>query len=55
MRERIEEIKNVLTAPHPPALTASATDPCPTIIQIIGRPALEVYPGPSHDPTTPKS
>ena len=33
----------------PPASTAS---PCPTVIQIVGRPALEVYPAPSHHPTT---
>ena len=36
----------------PPVPTASAIGPCPTIIQIVGRPALEVYPGPSHHPTT---
>ena len=37
----------------PSAPTASAVGPCPTVIQIVGRPALEVYPGPSHHPTTP--
>ena len=37
----------------PPAPTASAVGPCPTVIQIVGRPALEVYPAPSHHPTTP--
>ena len=37
----------------PPAPTASAVGPCPTIIQTVGRPALEVYPGPSHHPTAP--
>ena len=39
----------------PPAPTASAIGPCPTIIQIVGPPALEVYPGPSHHPTIPAS
>ena len=37
----------------PPAPTASAVGPCPTVIQSVGRPALEDYPGPSHHPTTP--
>ena len=37
----------------PPAHTASAVGPCPTVIQIVGRPALEVYPASSHHPTTP--
>ena len=36
----------------PPASTASAVGPCLTIIKI-GRTALEVYPAPSHHPTTP--
>ena len=37
-----------------PAPIASAIGPCTTIIQIVGRQvALEVYPGPSHHPTTP--
>ena len=36
MRKRIEESKNVQTTPTPP--TASAIGPCPTIIQIVGRP-----------------
>ena len=34
-REKIEEIKNVQTPP--PASTASAVGPCPTIIQLVGR------------------
>ena len=41
----------------PPAPTASAVGPCPTIIQIVGRPGtgrLPVYPAPSHHPTTPE-
>ena len=38
----------------PPAPTASAVGPCPTIIQIVGRPALEVYLAPWHPPTTPR-
>ena len=38
---------------RPPAQTASAIGPCPTIIQIVGRPGLEAYPGPSHHPTIP--
>ena len=51
-REKIEKSKNVQTPP--PAPTARAIGPCPTIIQIEGRPgpALEVYPGPSHHLTT---
>ena len=28
----------------PPAPTASAVGPCPTVIKIVGRPGLEVYP-----------
>ena len=35
-----------------PASTASVIGPCPTIIKIVGRPALEVYPEPPHHPTT---
>ena len=38
----------------PPASTARAVGPCPTLIQISRTyPALEVYPAPSHHPTTP--
>ena len=37
-----------------PAPTASAVGPCPTVIQIVGRPGTgRVYPAPSHHPTTP--
>ena len=36
---------------HTPAPTASAIDACPTIIQIVERRALEVYP--LHHPMTP--
>ena len=36
-----------------PAPTASAIGSCPTIIPIVGHPALEIYPGPSQHPTTP--
>ena len=39
----------------PPAPTASAVGPCPTVIQIVGRPGTGVYPAPSHHPTTPLS
>ena len=49
-REMIDERKNVQTTP--PAPTASTVGPCLTLIQI-RRPALEVYPAPSHQPTTP--
>ena len=42
-----------MTKQPPPAHAASAIDPCPTIIQIVGHPpALDVYPGPSHNPIT---
>ena len=37
----------------PPAPIASAIGPCPTVIQTVGRLALEVYPGPMHHPTIP--
>ena len=37
----------------PSAPTAGAVGPCPTLIQTSRTPALEVYPGPSHHPTTP--
>ena len=38
----------------PPAPTASTIGPCPTIIQIVGRPGTGIHPGPSHHPTTPR-
>ena len=43
-----------MSKPPPTAPTASAIGPCPTVIKIVGRPgtALEVYPAPSHHPTT---
>ena len=49
-RERTEQGK--MFEQTPPAPTASAKGPFSTIIQIVGRPALEVYSGPSRDPTT---
>ena len=39
-RERIDESKNVQTTP--PAPTASAKGPCPTVIKIVGRPGTIV-------------
>ena len=36
----------------PPASTASAVGPCPTEIQIVGRPGTGSLPAPSHHPTT---
>ena len=41
-RERVEESKNVQTTP--PAPTASTKGPCPTIIEIEGRPRTESLP-----------
>ena len=37
----------------PPAPTASAVGPCPTVIKIVGRPGTGSYPAPSHHPTPP--
>ena len=37
----------------PPAPTASAVGPCPTVSKLQDAPALEVYPTPSHHLTTP--
>ena len=34
----------------PPAPIASAVGPCPTVIQNVGSPEVEVYPAPSHNP-----
>ena len=50
-REMIDESENVQITP--PAPTASAVGPCPTIIKVRGRPALEVYSAPSYHPTNP--
>ena len=47
-RERIEESKNVQT--NLPAPTASAIGPCPTIIQIVGRPGTGSLPRTSTPP-----
>ena len=49
-KERVDESK--MSKQPPPAPTASAIGPCPIVIQIVGAPALEVYPAPSHHPTT---
>ena len=38
--------------PHPTYYKRNT--PCPTIIQIVGPPALEVYPGPSHHLIPPR-
>ena len=37
-----------LSKQPPPVPTASTIGPCPTVIQIVGRPALEDYPEPLH-------
>ena len=51
--EMIDERKKMSKQP-PPAPTARAVGPRPTLIQISRTyPALEVYPAPSHHPTTP--
>ena len=39
----------------PPAPTASAVGPCPTVSKLQDIPALEVYPAPPHHPTNPGS
>ena len=39
----------------PPTPTVSAVGPCPTVSKLKDAPALEVYPAPSHHPTTPKN
>ena len=49
-RETTDESKNVQTTP--PTATASAVGPCPTVIQIVGRPDTG-RPAQSHHPTTP--
>ena len=42
-----------MSKPSPPAPIASAIGPCPTVFKILGHPAPEVYPAPSHHPTNP--
>ena len=39
----------------PPAPTASAISPCPTVIEIVGRPGTGSCPAPLHHSTTPLS
>ena len=51
-RERIDESKNVQTPP--PAPTASAVGPCPTVIQIVGRPGTGCLPSPIAPPDHPR-
>ena len=43
-REKIEESKHFQTKQRPPAPTANAVGPCPTIIQIVGRPGTGTLP-----------
>ena len=49
----IDESKNVQTTP--PAPTARAVDPCPTIIQIVGRPGTERLPRAIAPPDHPQA
>ena len=49
--ERIDESKNVQTTP--PAPTASALGPCPTVIQIVGRPGTGSLPSTIAQPDHP--
>ena len=51
LREEKRQRRVKMSKQPPSAPTASAICPCPTIIQTVGRPALEAYPGPSHHPT----
>ena len=51
-RERIDESKNVQTTP--PAPTASAIGPCPTVIQIVGRPGTGSLPSTIAPPDHPR-
>ena len=47
-----------MTKPPPPAPTASAAGPCPTVIQIVGRPGTGSLPStiaPPDHPLTPKT
>ena len=50
-REKIEKSKTVQTTP--PAPTASAIGPCPTIIQIVGRPGTGSLPRTNAPPDHP--
>ena len=50
--ERIDESKNVQTTP--PAPTASAIGPCPTVIQIVGRPGTGSLPRTIAPPDHPR-
>ena len=51
-RETIDESENVLTTP--PAPTASAVGPCPTIIQSVGRPSTGSLPRTIAPPNHPR-
>ena len=55
-REGEREVKGQMRAKMskqpPPAPTASAADPCPTVIKIAGRPGTGSLPRPSHHPPT---
>ena len=51
-KERIDESKNVQTTP--PAPTASAVGPCPTVIQIVGRPGTGSLPSTIAPPDHPR-
>ena len=48
------EMRVKMSKQPPPAPTASAVGPCPTVIQIVGRPGTGSFPAPSHHPTTPE-
>ena len=50
-KEKIDESKNVQTTPAAP--TASAVGPCPTIIQIVGRPGTGSLPSTIAPPDHP--
>ena len=52
-RERTDESKNVQTTP--PAPTASAIGPCPTVIKIVGRPGTGSLPSTIAPPDHPLS
>ena len=49
----MEKNKNVKKKKKTPAPTASAIGPCPTAIQIVGRPATESLPRTTVPPTPP--